>query len=99
MTRATPNEIADVLGDDVDDTIIERIASVGVSVDELGEAIDDLDYERRYGEPREASSQRVEEVRTILEELRASAEDEDESEDGEANEGLRIVEGDELEAH
>ena len=89
-------EIADLLGDDVDEAFIERIASVGPSVDELGEAIDDLDYERRYGEAREASSHKVEETRGILEELRESASAEADSEDEEVNEGLRVVEADEL---
>ncbi len=96
MTRATADEIADVLGDDIDEIFIERIAAVGASVDELGEAVDDLDYERRYGEAREPSSRRVEEVRAILEELRESAEEELEPDEEEELEGLRVVEADEL---
>ena len=61
------------------------------------EAIDDLDYERRYGEPREAASQRVEEVRSILEELLPESEsDGDEPEPSEEHEGLTVVEADEL---
>jgi hypothetical protein len=97
MTRATTDEIADLLGDDVDEAFIERIASVGPSVDELGEAIDDLDYERRYGETREASSHRVEETRSILEELREAASEEPDAEDDEEqHDGLRVVEADEL---
>jgi len=69
VSPATPEEIAEIFGDDLDESIIERIAATSASIDEIGEAIDDLDYERRYGEQREASSYRIEEVRTILEEL------------------------------
>jgi hypothetical protein len=96
MTPATTEDIAEVLGDHVNESIIERIAAVGASIDEIGEAIDDLDYERRYGESREASSSRVDEVRTILEELPAPAAEELDSDADEEHEGLTIVDADEL---
>lgn len=99
MTRATTEDLAELLGDEVDESTIERIAAVGASIDEIGEAIDNLDYERRYREPRESSSYRVEEVRSILEELPASAMEgapEAESERAEEHEGLIVVEPDEL---
>lgn len=93
--RATVEDIAELLGEDVDETILERIANTGASIDEVNEAIEDLEYERRYGEPREPSSARVEEVRAILEEIpelepegiAASGEDEQE----ETDEGLTVI--------
>jgi hypothetical protein len=61
-------EVASLLGD-VDDTIAERIAGTGASVDELGAALDDLDHERRFGERRVPASAKIAEVRGILEEI------------------------------
>lgn len=65
---------------DVDDTIAERIAGTGASVDELGAALDDLDHERRFGERRVPASAKIAEVRGILEEI----------EDG-ASPGARVI--------
>jgi hypothetical protein len=96
MSRATTDEIAELLGDDLEDSIIDRIAAVDASIEEIGEAIDDLAYERRYGESREASSHRVEEVRAILDELPSAKDLETEPDSEEDNEGLTVVEGDEL---
>lgn len=61
-------EVASLLGD-VDDTVAERIAGTGASVDELGAALDDLDHERRFGERRVPGSAKIAEVRGILEEI------------------------------
>jgi hypothetical protein len=61
-------EVSDLLGA-VDQTIAERIAETGATVDELGAALDDLDHERRSGERRMPASTRIAEVREILEEL------------------------------
>ena len=99
MMRATPEEITALLGEHVDESIAERIAATGASIDEIGEAIDDLDYERSYGEPRESSSSRIEEVRTILEELSAKEAEtptETDSETDEEYEGLTVVERDDF---
>jgi hypothetical protein len=100
MARATFEEIVELLGDErIDEAFIERVANVGASIDEVGEAVDDLEYERRYGEPREPSSPLVEEVRSILEELpaeRSFAEPESEPEAAEENEGLTVIEPDDL---
>jgi len=67
---ATRAEIAELIGDDdrsADASFIERIRATGASVDEIGEAIDDLD-----GRSREArhtpSSTRVAAVRALLDE-------------------------------
>ncbi len=98
MTPATADEIADLLGERADDTLVERIAAVGASIDEIGEAFDDYEYERRFGETRESSSARVEEVREILEEL-PQGEDilaESEVEEKDEIEGLTVIEGEDL---
>jgi hypothetical protein len=60
-------EVAGLLGN-VDDTIAERIAGTGATVDELGAALDDLDHERRFGERRVPASTKIAEVREILQE-------------------------------
>ena len=60
-------EVAGLLGD-VDDTIAERIAGTGATVDELGAALDDLDHERRFGEHRVPASTKIAEIREILQE-------------------------------
>ncbi len=61
-------EVSDLLGD-VDETIAERIAATGATVDEIGAALDDLDHERRFGERRIPASTKIAEVRELLEEL------------------------------
>ena len=61
-------EVAGLLGD-VDDTIAERIAGTGATVDELGAALDDIDHERRFGERRVPASTKIAEVRELLAEL------------------------------
>lgn len=97
MTAANADEVAELLGDRADEAIVERIVHLGASLDEVSEALDDLDYQTRFGEPREASSPKIEELRSILEELpyfedvlAEAAEDEDEAE------GLRVMDPEEL---
>ena len=69
MTTATHAQIVELLGD-VDDLFVKRIADTGASLDELGEALGDVQSEDVIGEPPHvASSPRVAEVRAILEEL------------------------------
>ena len=69
MGVASADEITDLLGDRADEKIVDRIAHVGASLDELTEAVDDFEYQMRFGESREPSSAKVEEIRMILEEL------------------------------
>jgi hypothetical protein len=67
LPAASREEIAALLGD-VDSSFIERIRDTGASIDQIGEARDDL--EGRLGEQRHVpSSLAVAEVRAILEEL------------------------------
>ena len=61
-------EIVEVLGE-VDASIVDRIVDTGASADELGEAIDDLDHERRFAERRLPASTRIAELRSILDDL------------------------------
>lgn len=98
MHAATADEVAELLGERADDSIVERIVALGASTDEISEAIDDLEYEHRYGEERPAVSPRIEDVRTILEELPhpdllADAA----SEDDENDDDLSVIEIDENE--
>ncbi|HET7504123.1 MAG TPA: hypothetical protein VFK02_24045 [Kofleriaceae bacterium] len=76
MTSATYDQIVGMLGD-VDPLFIKRLEDTGASVDEVGEALGDLESERDGGERRVASSSRVAEVRAILEEMLAEDEDEE----------------------
>lgn len=97
MAAATADEIGELLEDRaVDETIVDRILSTGASVDEIAEAMEDVEYEARFGEEREASSARVEEVRAIFEDLSADEEDEGEEDEEEDNQGLTLVDAEEL---
>ncbi|NVB80716.1 MAG: hypothetical protein HOV81_20135 [Kofleriaceae bacterium] len=96
MATATADEIGELLEDRADETIVDRIANTGASMDEIAEAMEDLDYERRFGETREPSSPRVEEVRAILEEVSGPEDLEDVQDEDEEDEGLTVVEIDEL---
>jgi DNA-binding transcriptional MerR regulator len=78
MTTASYEQIVEVLGD-VDPLFVRRVEDTGASIDEIGEALGDLEHERAGGERRLASSPRVAEVRAILEEL---FDDPDDAEDG-----------------
>jgi hypothetical protein len=96
MATATADEIGELLEDRVDETIVDRIANTGASIDEIAEAMEDLDYERRFGETREPSSLRVAEVRAILEEVSGPDDVEDVLDEDEEDEGLTVVDIDEL---
>jgi DNA-binding transcriptional MerR regulator len=75
MTTATHAQIVELLGD-VDDLFMKRIEDTGASLDEIGEALGDLESEDVRGEPPHApSSPRVAEVRAILDELLDTNED------------------------
>lgn len=61
-------EVVDMLGQ-VDPGIVDRIVATGATADEVGEALDDLDHERRFGERRIPATCRVAELRSILDDL------------------------------
>jgi hypothetical protein len=69
MATASANEVAELLGDRADDAIVERILGFGASIDEVAEAIRDVEFQREYGEEREPSSEKVDELRVMLEEV------------------------------
>lgn len=100
-TAANADEVAELLGDAVDESIVDRIVDVGASIDEVQEAIDELEFQRRFGEVRNGSTRAVDEVRAILEEVPVVADEppvavllEDDAD--EEHEGLRVIEADEL---
>ena len=76
MTTASYEQIVEVLGD-VDPLFVKRLEDTGASVDEIGEALGDVENERAGGARRFASSTRVAEVRAILEEVLEDPEDDD----------------------
>lgn len=77
MTTATHAQIAELLGD-VDDLFVKRLEDTGASLDEIGEALGDLESENVRGEPPHVpSSPRVAEVRAIIEELMDTNDDDD----------------------
>ena len=94
MANASADEIAELLGDRADDAIVERIVNLGASVDEVAEALDDLEYELRFGEPRTAASAKIDELRQILEELPPDEDAlvEPDVRDEDEHEGLSVVE-------
>jgi hypothetical protein len=65
---ATHAQIVELLGD-VDELYVKRLEDTGASLDEIGEALDDLEKEGRLGERVRPTSIRVAEIRAILEEL------------------------------
>ncbi|HEX3759442.1 MAG TPA: hypothetical protein VHW23_12085 [Kofleriaceae bacterium] len=73
---ATHAQICELLGD-VDDLFVKRIEDTGASLDEIGEALGDLENEDVLGEPPHVpTSSRVAEVRVILAELMETEDDE-----------------------
>jgi len=64
---ATREEIVELIGE-VDESFIDRIRDTGASIDEIAEAIDDLEG-RFEGQPYIASSTAVVLVHEILDEL------------------------------
>lgn len=97
MISASAEEIAEILGGRATDAIVKRIVKLGASTNEVAEALDDLDYERRSGEPRRAASGKIDEIRQILEELSLGG-NTLEQEPGEADEleDLSVIGADEL---
>ena len=72
MTRpcVTREELADLFGEaPIPERTLTRIVETGATFDEVGEAIDDFERERKLGERRIPASMKVAEVREILEEL------------------------------
>jgi DNA-binding transcriptional MerR regulator len=67
MTTASHDQIVELLGD-VDELIVKRIEETGASIDEIGEALSDLQDDGFAARP-PASSARVVEVRAILAEM------------------------------
>ena len=77
MSSVSHDEIVNLIGD-VDELLVERLMATGASLDEISEAWCDLEDERRFAEtPHLATSPRVIEVRTILEEVLQDFDDED----------------------
>jgi len=68
MTTASYQQIVELLGD-VDPLFVNRIEATGASIDEINEALGQVEGDQ-FGEERCAdSSPRVAEVRVILEEI------------------------------
>ena len=55
MTTASHQQIVELLGD-VDELFVKRIEDTGASLDEIGEALSDVESERFGGERRIAST-------------------------------------------
>jgi hypothetical protein len=68
MRTATAQEFQALLGD-IDPLAIERILDTHATIDEVAEALADVEHERSMGERRMPSSTRVAAVREILEEV------------------------------
>ena len=102
--HATEEDIAELLGPRAEESIVERIASTGASIDEVREAFEDLEFQARFAEERPPTSPAVEEVRAILEEMpyfeelaeEAGAGGEAEEPDQLEDEGLTLIEPEEL---
>jgi hypothetical protein len=74
---ATASDVNRLLGD-ADPLVVERIVSTGASVDEIAEALREVEDERGFGEQaHEPSSPRVTEVRAVLHDLFAEDDEED----------------------
>ncbi|HEY0987603.1 MAG TPA: hypothetical protein VGD80_11155 [Kofleriaceae bacterium] len=76
MTTASYQQIVELLGE-VDPLFVKRIEDTGDSVDEIGEALSDVESERFGAERRLVSSPRVAEVRAILDEMIDDPDDDD----------------------
>lgn len=68
---SNPEEISALLGD-LDHDILERIADTGASLDQVAEALSDLEHERITSERRLPSTTQIAEVRTILKQVFAA---------------------------
>jgi len=78
MTTASYQQIVELVGE-VDPLFVKRIEDTGASLEEIGEALSDVESERLGAERRLVSSPRVAEVRAILDEM---LDDPDEDEGG-----------------
>lgn len=76
MTTASYQQIVELLGD-VDPLFVKRIEDTGASVEEIGEALSDVESERFGGERRSVSSPRVAEARAILDDMLDDPEEDD----------------------
>ena len=76
MTTASYQQIVELLGD-ADPLFIKRIEDTGASVEEIGEALSDVESEQLGAERRLVSSPRVAEVRAILDEMLDDPEEEE----------------------
>jgi DNA-binding transcriptional MerR regulator len=74
MTTASYQQIVEMVGE-VDPLFVKRIEDTGASLEEIGEALSDVESERLGGERRLVSSPRVAEVRAILDEVLDDPED------------------------
>lgn len=61
-------DLSDLFGD-LDSSVVARITETGATADEVGEALDDLDHERRFCERRVPASTKIAEIRAILDEV------------------------------
>ena len=68
MTTASYQQIVELVGE-VDPLFVKRIEDTGASLEEIGEALSDVESERLGAERRLVSSPRVAEVRAILDEV------------------------------
>jgi len=68
MTTASHAQIVELLGD-VDELFVKRLEDTGASLDEISEALGDLEDEDLGQGRRPVTSPRVAEARAILEEL------------------------------
>jgi hypothetical protein len=68
MTTASYQQIVEMVGE-VDPLFVKRIEDTGASLEEIGEALSDVESERLGAERRLVSSPRVAEVRAILDEM------------------------------
>ena len=69
-------QVAELLGADPAETIVERLVDTGASIEEITQALADLEYEQQCCEARLPSSDVIAEVRHILEELPSALLDE-----------------------
>src|SRR5262245_5181280 len=96
----TEDEVVELLGDRAEESIVERITHVDATIDDVREALEDLEFQMRFGEEREAPSPTIEELRGILEELprleEIAEQHADEDLEEEEAEGLSVVSAEEL---
>jgi hypothetical protein len=77
MMQFTTAEGLEALLGEIDPLAIERILDTHATIDEVAEALADLEDERGQGERHEPSSARVVQVRAILEDVLEDHDDDD----------------------